>query len=123
MTNWSKSDYQAYVLKQAERARAIRANKDHKAESIRAPSESQCDLGHESLATHQVEERNTGRIIISYRIFRRRKLDPDNCFTKYHTDALRYKCLIRDDREQDIVVTTQQIKSKEEYVEIEIIYP
>lgn len=106
----------------------IRANTDSqveqkKSEGIRKTSESQCDLGHEPLEPHKVKEEDPKRIILSYRIFRNRLLDPDNCFTKYHTDALRYQGLIKDDRDQDIEIRVKQIKSKEEYVEIEIIYP
>lgn len=101
----------------------IRANQDNKSEGIGSSPKPQCGLGNVPLGKNKDKEANPKRIEIVYSVFRKRFCDPDNIFLKWHTDALRYEGLIKDDRYQDIEISVIQIQSKEEYVEIEIIYP
>lgn len=101
----------------------IRANTDSHAEGQRKSPQSKCSTSDVTLVENKDKKDDPKRITISYRVFRSRFCDPDNLLLKWHTDALRYEGLIKDDRYEDIEIRVQQFKSKEEYVEIEIIYP
>lgn len=147
--NWKKSDLENYNRKQFERIAKKQREEDIKttlsrarlanmlravaepreegnnpnSESCRPPIELKRSPSNESLAKNGFQKVNSGRVKIIYSVFRARLCDPDNLFLKYHTDALRYEKLIKDDRDQDIEIEVHQFKSKEEYVLIELIYP
>lgn len=86
----------------------------------------ECNLGNESLEKNCSKKTNSDRIKIIYSIFRRRLIDPENCCTKFHTDALRYEKIIKDDREQDVEIEVRQFKinsKAQERIDICIQYP
>lgn len=101
----------------------IRANTDSHAEGQRKSPQPQRSPSDVALVKDEDKKDDSKRITISYRVFRSRFCDPDNLLLKWHTDALRYEGLIKDDRYEDIEIRVQQFKSKEEYVEIKIVYP
>ncbi len=70
---------------------------------------------HDSLGAHEGKKSNTGRISVSIVSFRKRLLDPDNLAggCKFILDCCRYEHLIPDDRAQDIILQTSQVKVTE----------
>lgn len=63
-----------------------------------------------SNGNRQDKASNPKRYIISFTIYRVRKLDPDNIVVKWHVDALRYAGLIYDDTEEAIKLSINQEK-------------
>lgn len=55
---------------------------------------------------------NTKRYAVSFKIYRVRKLDPDNTLVKWHVDSLRYAGIIPNDTEESISLKIEQIKVK-----------
>jgi hypothetical protein len=89
-------------------------------------AESQSLVRNVSLATGPGKKTHPGRCTLRYTSYRRRLLDPENCCTKYFTDALRYLGWLRDDTLEDIKLEVQQKKverKNQEKTLIEIIYP
>ncbi len=80
---------------------------------------------HESIPAPQREEKDSTRISISIKSFRRRLLDPDNLAggCKYFVDSLRYSGIIPGDRPDQIRLSVEQEKVSSfihERTEIEI---
>jgi hypothetical protein len=79
--------------------------------------------GYGTLAAPKAKARNPKRIPVRITNFSRRLYDPDNVMGKWHLDCCRYAGILKDDREQDIILTVTQEKvatKEEERTEIEI---
>lgn len=75
---------------------------------------------HEPLETPPLEEAHPKRVLVRVTSFRKRLLDEDNLCEKFHVDCLRYSGLIEGDDPQRTKIEVRQVKSKTEYIEIEI---
>ena len=94
-------------------------------------AEFKSDTSNESVAKEEAERCDrphgfTGPVSVSYRDRRKRLLDSDNGWTKYHTDALVTAGVLRDDTPQDIpkrpsVIQRKIEKGQEEGLTIEVV--
>jgi len=106
MPTWTHADLKAY-----QNRRALSRAKPQR------------DLQNEPLAAPQGAGQDAGRVSVRYTCYRCRLIDPENVFTKWWGDCLRYAGFLKDDREQDIELTVRQVKVKtkaEERTEIEV---
>ena len=78
----------------------------------RPPTKLESTLSNEPLATSQAKDENSRRCTIRYLNIRRRLLDSENLATKYHTDAMRYFGILKDDTYEMLKVEPDQRKAK-----------
>ena len=108
---WTQEDYERYARRQQEQA--IRRNQTRDTPSSAQLESPVCD---EPVAEAQRAAKNAvgslGRIKVCITSYRQRLLDPDNFAAKYFIDALRYAGAIPDDREEDIIIETRQVRVK-----------
>lgn len=93
------------------------------AEDSGAAAELERSPGDVPARPHAAQEAPAGRVRLRYTIVRRRTLDPENCYTKCFTDCLRAHGIIRDDRDEDIILEVSQrkaAKGEEEETLIEV---
>lgn len=63
---------------------------------------------HEPMAATCGEVKDPARVLVRITAFRVRRLDPDNACPKYFVDCLRYADIIKNDRDQDIILEIRQ---------------
>lgn len=77
----------------------------------------------EPLGQDEGKKKNTGRVLVRCKIFRKRLTDPDNAIIKWHLDCLRMSKILRDDREEDVALEVTQEKTRgQEEVLIELFH-
>jgi len=91
--------------------------------NTRRNSKSKQAVRDESLGQNAGEKKNTGRVLVRCKIFRKRLTDPDNAIIKWHLDCLRMSKILRDDREEDVALEITQEKTRgQEEVLIELFH-
>jgi hypothetical protein len=84
------------------------------AKSKSCDSKSKPTVRNGTLAKTAGEKKDTGRVLVRITVFRKRLTDPDNNNCKWIIDCCRYSKLLRDDREQDVVLEIRQEKTRGE---------
>lgn len=77
--------------------------------------------GDAPLAKKKVQRPTGERFLIRVTSFRKRLIDEDNLCSKYLVDLCRYASILPSDAPDKCKIEIGQVKSKEEYVKIEII--
>lgn len=84
-------------------------------------SELESSTGHGALGTQEVQRPSSKRVLVRVTSFRKRLIDEDNLCEKYHVDLCRYAGIISGDAPEQTKIEVYQVKSKEEYIKIEVI--
>ncbi len=87
----------------------------------RKPPQLEQNIRNEPLAKSGIQKKVSKRILVRITSYRRRLIDEDNLCEKYHVDLLRYASAIPSDAPDQCKIEVSQVKSKEEYVKIEVI--